>query len=131
MEEYAGAQISASIDSVSLESGRFIGEDTQAFFARLVAEQAAKKSFFNDVAGFQSAGLSQPQIEEALSKRKAAADIAKSKTTSPADLNLAAMTESGLCTLALMRLQDFGMASLFEWAAKENAVVQSKPTLHR
>jgi hypothetical protein len=97
----------------------------------MVAEDAAKKSFFSDVAGFQSAGLSQSQIEQALSARQAAADAAKRKTTSPADLNLAAITESGLCAMALMRLQHFGMASRLEWAAKESAVLQSKPTLHR
>jgi hypothetical protein len=35
----------------------FIGADTQAFFSRLVAEDAAKKSFSSDVAEFQTAGL--------------------------------------------------------------------------
>jgi hypothetical protein len=58
-----------------------------------------------------------------LSKRKAAADAAKSQMTSITNLNLVANTESGLCAMALMRLQHFGMASLFEWAAKESAAL--------
>ena len=100
-------------------------------FGRLVAEHNAKKSFFTEVAGFEAAGMSQAQIEQALNTRKTAADTAKRKMTSITDLNLAAKTESSLCSMALMRLQHFGLASLTAWAQKENAALQSKPSIHR
>lgn len=41
-------------------------------------------------------------------------------------LNLAAITESGLGNMALMRLQHFGLANLFEYAAKENAAAAAR-----
>jgi hypothetical protein len=132
LDAYQGATVVVSIDSATLADGKFIGADTQNIYSRLVAEDAAKKSFFSDVAGFQSAGLSQTQIEQALTTRKGTADAAKSQMTGGiTGLNLAAITESGLCNMALMRLQHFGLANLFEYAAKKNAAAAAKPSIHR
>ena len=129
---YQGATVTVSVDSATLAvSGRFIGADTQNFFSRLVAEDAAQKSFFSGVAGFQAAALSQSVIEQALTKRQADADAAKRQMFGITGLNLAAMSESDLCSGALMRLKQGGMANLFEWAAKESAALQSKPSIHR
>ena len=129
---YQGATVTVSVDSATLAvSGRFIGADTQNFFSRLVAEDAAQKSFFSDVAGFQAARLSQSEIEQALTKCQADADAAKGQMSGITGLNLAAMSESDLCSGALMRLKQGGMANLFEWAAKESAALQSKPSIHR
>jgi hypothetical protein len=33
--------------------------------------------------------------------------------------------------MALMRLQHFGLANLFEYAANENAAAAAKPSIHR
>ena len=129
LDDFNGATVTVSVDSATLADGKFIGADTQKVFDRLIAEQAAKKKFFSDLAGM--AGQPQAQIEQALTTRKAAADAAKAQMTDITDLNLAAQTESGLANGALMQLQYFGMASLTNWAQKENAAVQSKPTLHR
>lgn len=50
LDLYLGVPVTVSIDSVSLASGRFIGADTQAFFSRLVENDARQKSFFADLA---------------------------------------------------------------------------------
>jgi hypothetical protein len=124
LDFYQGAQVTASIDSATLlATGKFIGNDTRGLYDQLVAADAARKKFYSDVVEFQAAGLSQSEIEKALTARKANADKAALR-----DLP---NTESGLCTEALVRLQYFGIANLFELAAKENAALQSKPTLHR
>lgn len=126
---YQGATVTVSVDSATLAvSGRFIGADTQNFFSRLVAEDAARKSFFSEIAGFQAAGLSQSEIEQTLTKSQA---DAKGQMSGVTGLNLAAMSESDLCSMALMQLKQGGMANLFEWAAKESAALQSKPSIHR
>jgi hypothetical protein len=128
---YLGAPVTASIDSATLASGKFIGADTQNFFDRLVAELAMKKAFFSDLTGFQSAGLSQSEIEDALTKRQAAADVAKKKMAKITDLNLAARTESSLCQMALMQLQHSGVASVWSWVDRETAALKFKPSPHR
>ena len=74
LDAYHGATVTVSIDSATLADGKFIGADTQNIYSRLVAEDAVKKSFFSDLAGLQSAGLSQTQIEQALTTRKGTAD---------------------------------------------------------
>lgn len=66
-----------------------------------------------------------------LSARKAAANSTKNNSTGIANSPLADQTEFGLCTVALAQLQHFGMANLAYWAERENAKLQSKPTLHR
>jgi hypothetical protein len=77
---YQGAQVTASVDSVTFSSGLFIGADTHHFFPRLVAEDAAWKSFFADLLELQSRGSSQLQVARALSVRRAALDDARVKT---------------------------------------------------
>ena len=79
LDAYQGATVTVSVDSATLADGHFIGADTQNFFERLVAEDAAKRKFFSDVVGFQHAGFSRDHISEELARRKAAADADKGK----------------------------------------------------
>lgn len=129
LNDYQGATATASIDSATLVDGKFIGADTQKVFDRLVAEHAAKKKFYSDLAGMS--GQSQAAIEQALTTRKANADAAVRQMTDVTNLNLAANAESGLAAIASMRIQQFGMASLAEWVAQENATLDAKPALHK
>lgn len=131
LDFYRGSPVTVSIDSATLASGRFVGADTQVFFPRLVAEAAAKKAFLTELSGYQSAGLSQAQIEQALNKRKSTADTAMRQMTSITELNLAAQAESQLSMEALLRLQNFGMAPMADWVARENAGLANKPVLHK
>jgi hypothetical protein len=73
------------------------------------------------------------QIEQAMTTRRDAVNARMMTTPAPplGHLNLAVQSESGLCALALMRLQHFGMASLADWVAKESAALNSKPALHK
>ena len=125
LDAYQGATVTVSVDSATFADGRFIGADTQNLFNSLVAEEKAKKKFFSDVVGFLSAGQSQAQIQQEMTTRRDAANAAKGIG------NLAANTESGLSTAALMHLQHLGMASLGEWVAQENAKLVGKPSIHR
>jgi hypothetical protein len=40
-------------------------------------------------------------------------------------------TEPDFAGMSLMRLQHFGAANLFEWAARESAALAAKPSIHR
>jgi hypothetical protein len=130
IQDFMGAQITASIDSVTLASGHFIGADTLAFFSRLVENDARQKAFFADLVA-QSKTLPEAQIIEMLTARKVQARSAKQRSASIANFSLADQTEFGLATMALAQLQHFGMATLASWAERENAKLESKPTLHR
>jgi hypothetical protein len=130
LDFYQGATVIASIDSATLASGRFVGADTLNFFATLIAEQAAKKSFFADLAA-QSKTLTNSELQQVLTARQSAADAAKGKATSLADFNLAAMTEFSLSVQALTRLTRSGLPDLSSWAEQENVKLSSQPTLHR
>jgi len=125
LDAYQGAKVTASINSATLASGQFIGAATQNLFDALVAEDKAKRKFFSDLARWVSAGQTQAQIEQALTKRKATADAAYSFT------NEAAFTEPGLSQAGLAIIQYEGMASLTSWATKENAAWATKPSIHR
>jgi len=131
LETWPGAEVTVSIDSVTLASRRFVGPDTLGYFSKLVAEDARRKEFFRDVAAFESAGFTQAQIEQALNNRKAAADAAKGKMTSIRDIDLAAQTESVLCIQALAHLQHSEAATLFDWVASENRALAVKPAPHK
>ena len=130
LDVYQGATVTASIDSATLASGRFIGADTLNFFPRLIEEQTAKRSFFADLAT-QSKTLTASEIEPVLVARQSAADAAKGKAKSPADLSLAAIAEFDLCMQALMALKHSGLSDLGSWAEQENEKWSSRPTLHR
>lgn len=130
IDDYLGAQITASIDSVTLASGRFLGDDTLAFFSRLVENDARQKSFFSDLT-VQVKTLPEAEVKQMLTTRKAAATAAKRRSTSVANFPLADQIESGLCSVALVKLQTSGMSTLAGWAERENAKLQSKPTLHK
>jgi hypothetical protein len=127
LASYQGAEITVSVDSASLASGRFVGPDTWDFLPQLIELDNAKKAFFRQVAGFRTSGLSQPLIEAALTDGETKARATKSQ----ARLSIVAVTEAGWYRVALGRLRQFGMASLFTWADGENAKVASKPALHR
>lgn len=121
----------ASVDSATLASGQFLGADTQNFFSKLAAEQAARKSFFADLTA-QSKTLDASGIKQALASRQSTAAAASHKSTSFADMNLAAMTESSLCDQALMLLERLGgLPALSSWAERENLTLSSQPMLHR
>jgi hypothetical protein len=125
LDVYQGAVVSVSVDSATLASGKFIGRDTQNLFDQLVADDKAKKKFFSDLTGWLEAGEPQAQIEQALTKRAANADAAKSYD------NWAAFSESTLSRSALSRIKQWGMANLTSWAMKESATWAAKPSIHR
>jgi hypothetical protein len=127
LDDYQGATVTVSIDSATLADGKFIGADTQNYFDRVVAEDNTKKQFFSDVVAWLAAKQSQAQIEQALTARKAKANAGQST----GEVNLAAITESGLAATALAVIQYQGMASLATWATKENAAVGAKPSIHK
>ena len=122
LDRYQGATITVSIDSATLANGKFIGADTRNMFDELVAEDKARKKLFSDLTGWLSAGETQAQITQALQQRQS--------QIQPGE-NQAAITEDALLFEALTQLERRGVASLTNWAQKENAAVQSKPTLHR
>jgi len=130
LDDYQGAAATVSIDSATLADGKFIGADTQNIYSRLVENDARQRSFFADLVA-QSKTLPEAEIVQMLNARKDAAGAAKSKSTGIANFPLADQTEFGLSTGALAQLQHFGMATLASWAERENARLQSKPTLHR
>lgn len=134
LDYYNGATVRASIDSVTLADGTFIGADTQNFYGQLVAEDTAKRSFFNDISQFKRQGLSPSSIQQRLQARKTAADankINKPPTGTIADLNLAAIKESNLCVGSLMQLQLLGLDGFDDWAQREKTAADAKPTIKK
>ena len=128
-EEYRGSEVTTSVDSASLATGLFIGPDTLGFFSRLVQSGARKRAFFSDVVALKETLA--PEIKQILSSRGVAARSARQKTTGLIDLDLAALTESALCTQALMRLEQGGVPVLVAWAQQEHNSLKSKNVLHR
>ena len=130
LDDYQGAGATVSIDSITLADGKFIGADTLSFFPLMVAEEAAKKSFFSDLAS-QSRALSVSEIRQALTARQSAAEAAENKSIGLANFPFAAMTELRLCTQALMVLEHSGLEDLSSWAQQEKLKLSSQPTLHK
>ena len=106
---------------VALTAPPEVAGDTQNVFDELLAADKAKRKFFGHLTGWLSAGLSQAQIEQALAEQKAG---------TKGDASLAAIEAFNVADDPQYQIGK-GMASLTNWATKENAALATKPSIHR
>jgi hypothetical protein len=130
--DYQGATVTASIDSVTLANGKFIGADTQNFFPPAGRERHAQEKVLSDLAT-NAKTKSAADVRQSLNAGKADADAKRGSMGAGGltGFSLADIEVGHLGSSALVQLEHFGQASLSQWAEQENAKLQSKPSLHR